>query len=49
MEMSHGQWAKQALCIVLLLALILMNLAMGSKNMDSIFGIKKCSAWYWNV
>ena len=26
-----------------------MNLAMGSKNVDSIFGIKKCAAWYWIV
>ena len=26
-----------------------MNLAMGSTNMDSIFGIKKCSGMYWGV
>lgn len=49
LEESHFQWAKQGLCFILLASLILMNLAMGSKNVDSIFGIKKCSAWYWNV
>lgn len=48
-ESSHFQWAKQGLCITLLAALILMNLMMGSSNMDSIVGLKKCDGAYWGI
>ena len=48
-ESSHFQWAKQGLCIFLLLMLILMNLMMGSSNFESIVGLKKCDGAYWAI
>ena len=48
-ESSHFQWAKQGLCILLLTALIMMNLCMGSSGMESIIGLKKCDAAYWGI
>jgi type III secretory pathway component EscU len=48
-ESSHGQWAKQGLCVLLLLCLIFMNLSMGSSSMDSIIGISKCDGAYWGI
>ena len=48
-ETSHGQWAKQGLCFLLLICLILMNLSMGSSSMPSIVGIEKCDPAYWAI
>ena len=48
-EAGHCQFVRQLLCIGLLLALILMNLMMGSSTMDSIVGIQKCSPMYWII
>ena len=48
-ETSHAQWSKQALCIVLLICLILMNLCMGSSQMPSIIGIERCDSTYWYI
>lgn len=48
-ENSHLQWTKQGLCFVLLTALILMNLCMGSSSRPSIIGMTKCSTSYWLI
>lgn len=48
-EKSHAQWAKQAMNFTLLIALIIMNLLIGSKSAPSIIGLAKCSPWYWII
>ena len=46
-ESTHWQWVRQLFCLILLTALILLNLFMGTKSNESIIGWKRCSGAYW--
>jgi uncharacterized membrane protein YfcA len=48
-EGGHAQWTKQGINVGVLIALILMNLFLGSSSKPSIIGVKNCSPIYWLI
>ena len=48
-EKTHKQWDKHSMCTVCLFSMVIVTLMRGSKSVDSIVGIERCSVADWSI
>jgi hypothetical protein len=48
-EKTHKQWDKHSMCTICLSSMVIVTLMRGSKSVDSIVGIERCSVADWSI